>query len=280
MIYHMDNLKREKLLINMNNNRVQVYGTKTPQVRGDITSIVDPKQFVTKSVKPKSWKFRDIKPRFRHKNKVRFISNYKFLKSQSSWGVGDPPEVPVETLHFKDLDVPTLDLIGQLLLITEAFCTTVVFFSFLELLDMTCWKPYVSKCGLLVCSTWMSLGSTLGNKIGQPQEALRNSMFCWTTSSVSFVLEPTLLSESKFCCVASTNSESALLWDSSSTQPVTKLYFKLTFIKLLCSLLLHDIFIKLPSNKSANTSPPSLIIPFFLIHMNINNILEILICCY
>ena len=54
MIYHMDNLKREKLLINMNNNRVQVYGTKTPQVRGDITSIVDPKQFVTKSVKPKS----------------------------------------------------------------------------------------------------------------------------------------------------------------------------------------------------------------------------------
>jgi hypothetical protein len=53
----VDNLKRDKLLINVNDNRVQVYGTKTQKVRGDITSIVDTKQFVTKSVKPKSGKF-------------------------------------------------------------------------------------------------------------------------------------------------------------------------------------------------------------------------------
>ena len=50
----VQSLERNKLFIYVNNDRVEVNRTKTPKIRGEVTSIVNTKQFVTKFMKPKS----------------------------------------------------------------------------------------------------------------------------------------------------------------------------------------------------------------------------------
>jgi len=63
------------LVLNINNNMVKVSTTKTPEIRKQVSYIVNTKKLIAKSVQPKGGKFRYVLPRFRNKKKIRLMRN-------------------------------------------------------------------------------------------------------------------------------------------------------------------------------------------------------------